>query len=281
MISLVHQHLRHVFTRRVHRPVHMLWKTLVLIRPPSPARRCATLPPLPERTSTKEFAARPTLLSAQLSTSSDARRARSCRCPRSRLLSQVGPLHQPSCWRAGHCRAMPFGGDLGRHSHHVPPGGRGEAYLPAQRPSPVQAARLPAPDVDARRTRHPEGAPGQGPGPAVSLIWSIRDRAVFDRFRTEGRRVRHGVLWCTWIADAEARPPRVAYAIGRAVGGAVVRNRLRRQLRHAVVAEARAAGLPGGWYLIGAAPAAATTDSVALRASLGVLLGRVRDGARR
>ena len=176
---------------------------------------------------------------------------------------------------------MPFGGALRRYSHHVPPGGRGEAYLSAQRPSPVQAARLPASHVDARRSGHPEGAPGQGPGPAVGLIWSIRDRAVFDRFRTEGRRVRHGVLWCTWIADAEARPPRVAYAIGRAVGGAVVRNRVRRQLRHGVAAEAGAGGLPGGWYLIGAAPAAATTDAVDLRAALAALLGRVRDGADR
>ena len=111
---------------------------------------------------------------------------------------------------------------------------------PAQQPTPVEAPRLPAPDVDARRAGHPEGPPGQGPDPAVGLIWSIRDRAVFDRFRTEGRRFRHGVLWCTWIADAEARPPRVAYAVGRPVGGAVVRNRVRRQLRHAIADEARA-----------------------------------------
>ena len=101
---------------------------------------------------------------------------------------------------------------------------------------------------------------------------------MFDRFRTEGRRFRHGVLWCTWIADADARPPRVAYAIGRAVGGAVVRNRLRRQLRHAVAIEARAGGLPAGWYLFGAGPAAATADGATLRVSVGVLLGCVRDG---
>jgi ribonuclease P protein component len=104
---------------------------------------------------------------------------------------------------------------------------------------------------------------------------------VFDRFRTEGRRFRHGVLWCTWIADGDARPPRVAYAIGRAVGGAVVRNRLRRRLRHAVAAEMATGGLPGGWYLIGATPAAAAADGTALRASLGVLLGRIREGAER
>ena len=31
---------------------------------------------------------------------------------------EVGPLHQPSCWRAGLCRAVPFGGSIRRHSHN-------------------------------------------------------------------------------------------------------------------------------------------------------------------
>jgi len=45
----------------------------------------------------------------------------------------------------------------------------------------------------------------------------------------------------------------VAYALGRAVGPAVVRNRLRRQLR-ALLTES---SLPPGLYLIGAQAAAA------------------------
>ena len=68
------------------------------------------------------------------------------------------------------------------------PGGRGEAHLSAQQPAAGQAPRLPASDVHPRGSRHPEVTPGQGPAPAVGLIWWIRDRAVFDRFRTEGRR---------------------------------------------------------------------------------------------
>jgi ribonuclease P protein component len=99
---------------------------------------------------------------------------------------------------------------------------------------------------------------------------------VFDRFRTDGHRFRAGVLWCNWIADEEARPPRVAYAVGRSVGGAVVRNRVRRQLRHAIVDEARGDGLPAGWYLLGAVPAAAEADGSALRAAV----KRLADGAR-
>lgn len=48
----------------------------------------------------------------------------------------------------------------------------------------------------------------------------------------------------------------MAYAVGRKVGGAVERNRVRRRLR-AVVAELAAQLAPGA-YLIGAAPAAAS-----------------------
>ena len=47
-------------------------------------------------------------------------------------------------------------------------------------------------------------------------------------------------------------PPRVAYAVGRRVGGAVARNRLRRRLR-AVVAAAAPRLAPGA-YLVSAGP---------------------------
>ena len=45
-------------------------------------------------------------------------------------------------------------------------------------------------------------------------------------------------------------PPRVAYAIGRSVGSAVVRNRIRRRLR--VIVAARVDDLTPGAYLIAA-----------------------------
>ena len=48
----------------------------------------------------------------------------------------------------------------------------------------------------------------------------------------------------------------MAYALGRATGPAVVRNRLRRQLRAAVAATHTNSTVQSGWYLIGAdAPA--------------------------
>ncbi|WP_371748986.1 ribonuclease P protein component [Aquihabitans sp. G128] len=49
--------------------------------------------------------------------------------------------------------------------------------------------------------------------------------------RTEGTRVRRGPLSLVFLDDDPAGTPRVAYAITKRVGGAVVRNRLRRRLR--------------------------------------------------
>ena len=72
-----------------------------------------------------------------------------------------------------------------------------------------------------------------------------------------GRR-RCGAATSTTPADV---PPRVAFAIGRAVGPAVVRNRLRRRLRALAAERARAGDVARcsrhGSLLVGARPAAA------------------------
>jgi ribonuclease P protein component len=55
------------------------------------------------------------------------------------------------------------------------------------------------------------------------------------------------------FADGDpAEPPRVAFAIGRKVGNAVERNRIRRQLR--TILRELATQLRPGMYLIGVAP---------------------------
>ena len=68
----------------------------------------------------------------------------------------------------------------------------------------------------------------------------------------------------TWVATAEAGRPRVAYAVGRDVGGSVARNRLRRRLR-AIVAELGPDLAPGA-YLVGAGPDAGVRSHDDLRA---------------
>jgi ribonuclease P protein component len=130
----------------------------------------------------------------------------------------------------------------------------GEATVPAEQPAAGQAAWVPAPDVDASRPRHPQGAPGQGTRPPVGLTWRVTDQATFRSFR-HAPRARSGPLTVVFVAgDAPGTPPRVAYAIAKRVGNAVTRNRLRRRLR-AVTATAGLA--PGAWLVI-AGPEAAT-----------------------
>ena len=103
------------------------------------------------------------------------------------------------------------------------------------------------------------------------MIWRIRERSAFTRLAREGRRTRAGVLWCTYLPDPAATPPRVAYALGRAIGPAVVRNRLRRRLR--VLLDNTS--LPPGLYLIGAQPAAAQRSQVELEFDLQRLVGSI------
>ena len=83
------------------------------------------------------------------------------------------------------------------------------------------------------------------------MIHRVRTSAEFDLIGRRGRRVRNDLLWCSHLHDPTIRPARVAFAIGRAHGSAVDRNRLRRRLR-AVLREREASGmLEPGWYLMG------------------------------
>jgi ribonuclease P protein component len=84
-------------------------------------------------------------------------------------------------------------------------------------------------------------------------IWRIDRRDIFEALRG-GRRQRLGPLTVTWVPGDPAEPPRVAFSIGRRVGDAVVRNRLRRRLR--MLMRQAAPRMKSGAYLVGVAPEA-------------------------
>ncbi len=96
------------------------------------------------------------------------------------------------------------------------------------------------------------------------MISSVERRRTFADFRREGLRVRHGAVRLNHLPPDRlpvgAATPQVAFAIGRHIGNAVARNRVRRRLRAAFVEVWR--GLPadrvaalGGAYLVGGSPA--------------------------
>jgi len=86
------------------------------------------------------------------------------------------------------------------------------------------------------------------------LIGRIGERREFERLSRHGRRARTSTLWCRYLRDPDVVPPQVAFAIGRPVGSAVVRNRLRRRLRELL--RSASGGdhplLPSGRLLVGA-----------------------------
>jgi ribonuclease P protein component len=146
----------------------------------------------------------------------------------------------------------------------------GEENLSAQEAQEDAHSRVSGPHVDAGWPSGDQGTAAQGPSQADRLIWRIRDRATFDALAS-GRRRRRGPISMTFLPGDSSMPPRVAYAVGRRVGCAVVRNRIRRRLRAAMLAH-RVELQPGGVYLFGAGPAAASAPFTEIDAAMGQLL---------
>jgi ribonuclease P protein component len=97
----------------------------------------------------------------------------------------------------------------------------------------------------------------------------VRSRADFSALRERGVRSRQRSVRVTYLPGAPE--VRLAFAIGRPVGTAVVRNRVRRRLRALVVELAP----PPGSYLLTATPTAATRTSAELRTELAAALDEV------
>ena len=141
-----------------------------------------------------------------------------------------------------------------------------EAHISAEQPQASQEARLSSSHGDASRPGHSPGPTAEGSQAPVGLIWRVRGRHAFAAFHPPyGRagspraprptRAHSGPVTISFVNGILEEPPRVAYAIGRKVGNAVERNRIRRQLR-TIVGELQPPLRPG-MYLIGVAPGSA------------------------
>lgn len=96
------------------------------------------------------------------------------------------------------------------------------------------------------------------------MIQPVRTRREFSALSSSRVRGRSGPVWIVraelpadHLDDASPAVPvaRVAYAIGRVVGGAVVRNRVKRRLRAIIADLDRSGALSPGLYLVGVKPA--------------------------
>src|SRR5882724_3020742 len=111
-----------------------------------------------------------------------------------------------------------------------------EAHLSAQQSQAKAQAWLPAAHAQPRWSRGCEEPARQGPPPALGVIWRVRGRAEFAALSRARRHARGPLSVRVRAATVESvgQPPRVAFAVGRSVGPAVARNRVRRRLREAL-----------------------------------------------
>ena len=105
-----------------------------------------------------------------------------------------------------------------------------EAHLSAEQSGPQAAARVPPPHGDRRRAQTPERPPRTRPQEAQRLD-IIRKRADFLAANSGKRAAMPGfVLLVRDRADGD-QAIRVGFTVTKKIGGAVVRNRMKRRLR--------------------------------------------------
>ena len=98
----------------------------------------------------------------------------------------------------------------------------------------------------------------------MPTVARLRGRRTFADLTERGRTVRSGPLRVRYFAAPIA--PAVGYSIGKKMGGAVERNRIRRRLRAAVAAAQTP--LTGGFFLVSADPSSLDVPFDALVAAV-------------
>jgi ribonuclease P protein component len=128
-----------------------------------------------------------------------------------------------------------------------------ETHISAQYAKASPEARVSSSHGGSSRPGNHQGSAAQGSGAPVGVVHSLRGRSVFDELHRRGRRVRKSGVTVTFLSRPDDEHLSLGFSIGRNVGSAVVRNRVRRRLR-SIVAET-GAPTQSGWLLITVSPA--------------------------
>lgn len=114
--------------------------------------------------------------------------------------------------------------------------------------------------------------------PGEVAVGRIRSRDTFESIRRSGVRGGYGPIRIRFTDQTSSSEAQFAYALGKRIGSAVVRNRLRRRLR-AIVTEMGPELLPGA-YLVSTGPGVAELNFDELRMVMGRALESVRRSTR-
>ena len=150
-----------------------------------------------------------------------------------------------------------------------------EAHLPAEQSRPRTAPRVPSPQRDTGRPQDSERAPGSRPQEAQRLV-TLRKRADFLAANAGNRAATPGFVLL--VRDRGDRDPaiRVGFTVTKKIGGAVVRNRMKRRFRALARELMPIEGVAGADHVMIGRASGIERDYQLLRSDLSGALRRVR-----
>jgi ribonuclease P protein component len=142
-----------------------------------------------------------------------------------------------------------------------------EAHLPAEQSRAQAPARLPGPDGDRRRPQGPGRAPGAGPQDPLRLS-SLTRRADFLAANRGRRAPMPGFVLLVRPRDDGDQAIRLGITVTKKIGGAVVRNRMKRRFRSLARDLLPVAGIAGADHVLIGRQGGIERDFGLLRAEL-------------
>src|SRR5437868_5442436 len=124
-----------------------------------------------------------------------------------------------------------------------------EAHLPAEQSRPQAPSRVPRPHVDGGRAQGAERPPRPRPQEAQRLI-TLTKRADFVAANGGKRISTPGFLLLVRDREDTDGAMRVGFTVTKKIGGAVVRNRMKRRFRALAREIMPAKGVPGSDHVM-------------------------------
>jgi ribonuclease P protein component len=153
-------------------------------------------------------------------------------------------------------------------------GSSDEAHLPAEQSRAQAPARLPGPDGDRRRPQGSGRAPGAGPQDPLRLS-SLTRRADFLAANRGRRAPMPGFVLLVRPRGDGDPAIRLGITVTKKIGGAVVRNRMKRRFRSLARDILPEKGVPGADHVLIGRQGGLERDFALLRAELEMALGKL------
>jgi ribonuclease P protein component len=150
-----------------------------------------------------------------------------------------------------------------------------EAHFPAEQSRPQAPARVPVPHGDGRRPQGVERAPRARPQETERLI-TIKKRADFVAANAGKRATTPGFILLVRDREDSNLAIRVGFTVTKKIGGAVVRNRMKRRFRALAREIMPEKGVPGADHVMIGRATGIERDFGLMRTELGGALDKLR-----